>query len=546
MRIQADFMFNTEYPPDFPLDADDPFAGVTDFDAVWMRSEFFEDIGMYVSRFENLRPNTRHYFRARTELTITRRGELGEGIYRSYSYRVQISESPDFIDFLEIIIPGMDPPDGTTAGYGISWLRAYSPWTQTVAFTSGRSDDDFDGDVNVDMFPLPDQDFEVTFDEETRTLRYRFRSDQIGADGLRDQQVDQRFISRLVANRTFDFRIDMTYHRDHLIGRRVVEIPYSIYAAFNERQINLHLTSNGMTLTLPYGALEITEIVELPDFGRGSTVELIIESDPDGTPFLAHTQGYSVQPQAIAVTVTSPTRTVPVTSFAREVGVGLVLNDPMDRLLYNVNPFWNHEDIYGWQPLNSTFNDVSGLFSTSAWRVGTFALITTQAPLTEAELTGEMLPAEEFNEALFIVNTALIISDMFIFEPDTLIEANQFNNILFAFMMGRQSVEMNRSMTRAEHQSMGRAGLLATGTTVRNDTGIAIFARLYELRTRSVIRGFSTTAVADIDQAQAQHREGILKAAHVGLIEGNQARPQAYLTFGEFMNMLAILIEDAG
>ncbi|MCL2851751.1 MAG: fibronectin type III domain-containing protein [Defluviitaleaceae bacterium] len=542
MRIHADFLNNTDAPETRP-DGSDTFASVPGVDGAWMQAAIFDEIGTYVARLFNLRPNRRYYLRARTVLTVTRRGELGEGIYRLYSYRLQISETEDFTDFFEIRIPALEPPDSQVDS--VSSLRAESDWTRVVSFVSGRDEDVFDG-VNPDMFPLPDQDFEVTYDSETQTLRYRFRSDQVGADGLRDQQVDQRFISRLVANRTFNFEIDMSFHRDYLISRRVVEMPYSIFAAFQERQINFRITSGPTTLVVPYGALDVAEIAQLPDFGRTSTITFIIDSQPGDTPYLTHVQAYSTNPQSIAINVASPTRTLNITSFAREVGIELTLNDPAERLLNNVTPFWSHPDIHGWQPLRAGFNEVSGVFSTSVYRVGTFAIISTGAPLTSYEVEGLQPGPDNFSEALYIVNSAIIISDLIIFDPDELIEANQFNNIMLAFMTDSQTVAMNRSMPRSEHQSLGRAGLLATGAHVQNDAAISTFARLYELRTRSAIQGFSGANVADIDQARPQFREGILKAAHVELFEGNRANPRDYLTFGEFMHMLSILIVDAG
>ncbi|MCL2618336.1 MAG: fibronectin type III domain-containing protein [Defluviitaleaceae bacterium] len=545
-RVMADYLppIPSEAPDEIPGD-EFTFSGATDYEGEWLQREAFANFPTYLARVYQLQPNTRYFIRARTVLTVTRNpGGLGNGITRWYSYILQVSQDEDFLDFFEIEIPALEPPQSEVDG--INSLRAMSDWTSILSFISGRDDGAFDGDINPDMFPLPDQDFEVTYDAETRTLRYRFRSDQVGADGLRDQQADQRFISRLVANRTFDFEIDMTFHRDYLIDRRVIEMPYSIYAAFNERQINLHFISNELRMTLPYGALQTAETRDLPDLGRSSTVTLTIESGPGNTPYLEHTQAYSATPQRILVRLDTPTRSVNITNFARAVPISLSLNDPGDRLLYNVNPFWSHPDIYGWQQLQSRFNEVASVFETSVYRVGTFAVLRTAAPLTERSAQGLPQIPDYFTEALYIVNTAIIIRDMVLFDPDEYINANQFNNIVLAFMSNEPGVEMNRSMTRAQHQSLGRSGLLATGVRVQQDAAIATFARLYELRTRSAIRGFSAVSVSDIDQARPQFREGILKAAHVGLFEGGVANPQEYLTFGKFIHMLAVLIEDAG
>lgn len=542
MRITAD-MFNLT-PPATPGTTASTFAGETGITGEWLQSATFTQTR--VAQFLNLRPNTRYYFRAQTVLTVTRNSAAGAGITRWYSYRVHVSETPDFIDFFEIIIPALNPAENQVDN--VNSLRRVSEWSEIVAFASGISDEEYDG-LNPEMFPLPSQDFEITYDPATQTLRYRFRSNQVGADGLRDNQVDQRFISRLVANRVFNFEIDLTHYRGYPISHRIVEMPYSIFEAFEHRQIDLSIISAQTTFTLTHGALATAEVSALPDFGRQAYVTISIAVDPADTPYLAHNQAYSAHPQRLTIAVSTPSRNLNITNFARDINVVMRAADMADALVNNVNVFVSHMDTGGWQLIPSSHNDVNASFTTNAYRAATFALISSAAPMTIEAAQGLPYSAESFSDALYIVNSALLISDMLVFEPEVRITSDQFNNIIYAYMTGRRIVEKNANTTAAQRRSLERGGVLTSGPAITNQQAIGVMVRLYEVRTRRPVRGHASVAtspISDIQAASPQFREAILKAAHIGMIEGFRANPQQDLTMGEFMHMLAIVIEDAG
>ena len=229
--------------------------------------------------------------------------------------------------------------------------------------------------ASVDMFPLPENDFEVSYEDGGQTLRYRFRSDKVGKDGQRDQQADQRFISRLVESGTFNIDIDMSSPKVNPVRRRVVELPASIYLALNQRQVSLRIVSGALRITIPPNALEVAEFAQLHDFGRGSRVLIGLELNPANTPFLEHGQGYSVQPQQLFVHVETPSHRQEISSFAQEIEIEIAASIPRGYSENNFGIFWGSSGHY-WQPLDGTFSRELGAFRASSHRGGMFALIT--------------------------------------------------------------------------------------------------------------------------------------------------------------------------
>ncbi|MCL2564864.1 MAG: fibronectin type III domain-containing protein [Defluviitaleaceae bacterium] len=537
MRIFADL--NNPFPATVIRD-----YAVTGGEGSWLDSPSLS--ATYMALFDELVANRRHYVRARTWLTITR-GADGVGIVRSYSYEVQLASNNQFLDPITIIIPGM--ADFITAPGQMRRLE--SRWSDTFSFFSGQTEDEYDGGVNADLFPLPDQDFEFIY--TNGTLVYRFRSNQIDQWGNRDNLVDERFISRLVQNRVFTFDVDVSVWGAYPVNTRVVEIPMGIIQAFDERQIDLRINAGNLTLTIPHGSLVTNQVRNTQGFNRFTRG--LITLTQVNTPATGVAPALASAPHTLTVEFIEGLNTVAVTEFAKPIIVEMTLPSAHDPSINNVRGYLNNWRTGGWQaqttamplpaarlpgvpqvipatPPMASFNTVNA---------GTYTIISTPPTAPATGVVNETL------DAMQRVNSQLRITDMGAFNENTPVHPSQFNQIVAAAALRRETVQMNAAMDQRTFTSLGRSGMLISGGTVSRQAGISSLVRLYETRTRAAVSWFPTAAessMPDIGTAAAQFRTNLLKAEALGFYRGTTINPNDPMTFGDLMFILDIILSN--
>lgn len=486
---------------------------------------------MYLLRVEDLVTNTRYHVRARTVLTVTRQGD---GIERQYAYQIEISDTEDFLDAITFEIPTI-----AAMGTANDMRRAYSEWVY-IGTDTGRGDDEFDGAHRPDQFPLPEQDWEITYDPESQTLNWRFRTNQIGADGRPDQQVDQRFITRLIQNRTFTHTIDMSEFQGFPISNRVVELPLSILRAFDDRQITLEILTDEKSLQIPPGAFNTADTRNL-QMGIGSNYRISLGAIDSNLPTLPPNSHYATIPQRLRVQAVTPDRTVTMNNFARPLDVAISMDDHTSPDGISTGLFFNGAE-GGWTDISDRLVFDNNTLSGGIQAPGTFTAITREAP----PLANPEDADHPSREAMQRVTSRMTITDMFQFDPSHEVTDQEFNNVILALSEGRRSVTLDRALTNQQTQSLRRANMLATPQNMNTETAMDILVRLYELRTRQPIRPMSTVGtVPGVENASASLQQNLLKAADIGFITG-PLRPQAPLALGDLMNMVDIIMVDSG
>ncbi|MCL1925455.1 MAG: hypothetical protein FWF50_07720 [Defluviitaleaceae bacterium] len=482
----------------------------------------------YVVNFDNLVPNRRYYTRARTVLTVSRQGDE---VIRDYSYIWQLANNPEFLDAIEIIVPSLvgEPTPGEI-------LRIQSDWSITFPFFTGQDDSEFDSDTNPDLFPLPDQDFYFIGPNPGNdfTLTYRIRGNQIGADGNRDNQVNERFISRLVTNRTFNFEIDMSsWQGPNPIHNRTVQIPFGVIEAFDERQINLTIDAGNLTLTIPYRSIINDEVRRMPGLNRFSTVELTLATG--NIPQIEQVPSLISTPHTLTASVIEGNNTVNITQFARELR--LEMNLPNSHAQNNaVAGYLNHRNTGGWARQNSETNRDTVSFRTR--HAGSYAVI---SRLPAAVTAGAATAAH-----MAVVTSILSITDLTNYNELAPVHPNQFNQIVSAAASRSQTVAMNQPLSQATFTSLGRSGMLVSGNSVSRADGIASLVRLLEVRTGSEVAFFPTLAessFSDMGAVPSNLQRNLLKAESLGFIRGNTVNPEANFTFGDLMYILYIVLQ---
>jgi hypothetical protein len=519
------------------MDEEQPPAQTTvEGDAMYLPTPSI--ITTYMARFGALDMNTAHYFRAKTVYTVTRDAD-GEGIAKNYHYVLQMSRNPDFVDYVEIEIPaGVDLPESSR-----EFKQKESDWCATVKIFTGMSEDEYDGDKNPDLYPLPNTDFEIIYDPASETLTYRFRSNGVAADGSHDNLVDQRFISRLVQNRTFNYEMDLTrYDAASPVSTRQVQIPYSIMRAFTERKISLSVLADNMRFTFPPGSVDTGEVLGLPDYGMGASVNIAFMTNATGTPVLEDGEVYASKPQKLQVKVLTVSKTITLDSLAKPVEVAMKLESRSAAEDNNIGAYIADGISAGWQRAGAEYNNVDGALTLATYKTANFSSV--EKPLAVSAADNASLGA------YFNVGAKLDVDDMGAYDSREPINANQFNNIVSSVANNRPAVTMDGMMSEQDFASLGKAKVLVSGTNVSLETGINALIKLYELKTKRPVKGYPSleeTALSGISSASQQYQTALLKADALGFFEGAiSVNPRESMTMGEVMRMVDIIIADAG
>ncbi|MCL2574505.1 MAG: hypothetical protein FWE34_08145 [Defluviitaleaceae bacterium] len=493
----------------------------------------------YLVRFAGLNANRPHYVRARTIYSIHRDNVGGPVTDVRFNYIVEMATNPNFLDAITVFVL----PDASTIAPGINVRMAMSDWTNTFIFHTARDDGEYDGDVIPELFPLPMHDFEIIYTAATQTLFFRFRSTGVDADGHQDNLVDQRFISRLIQQRVFDYAIDMTHYNNLPVRNRVVELPYSIITAFDERQISFTVTAGDTTYTLSPGFADTPQNI---GFGVDSRVRLYIDDlTAEQARALPDGQNFVVAPQNIAVNIaTANSHTndaITLTTLAAPLNVAQSINQGamMDA---NIGGFTRTPDDATWRRMESTFDDVAGTLNFATTRPAEFTAIGTGIPLT----FGNMRP--EVRDALYFVNSQIAFEDMDWFAEDNPINAWQINRIISAIARGESSVAINTDLTAAQISSLSNSGMLVPGADeVTREAAISALVRLYEVRTRTRVVGhptLATSSFADMGTVTATRQTNMLKAEFLGFIDGPTVNPHGHLTMGDAMIIFEIILRN--
>lgn len=483
----------------------------------------------YTVKFNELITNKEYFARVKTIKTLRRDGLSGTV---SYSYLIQVSPDANFTDIMEFVIP---PLDGEADGVNI--LRKESDWTTTLRFVTNPSKDEYNSDKKDNHYPLPFDDYEVLYDSASKTLTYRIRSNQRDSQGNWDNYVDQRFISSLVSKGTFVYDIDLSSYGTSQVLNREVIMPYSVFKAFDERQIGLQLLAKNMDVTINPGTFSTSEINGLSDFGQDSYVKIKLSEGP-AVPGLPAADYYSSTPQKIALSVVTPTRTVDLTRTGKDLDISLLLDHRYTVMDTNVDSYFADANSGGWVRTPSTYDSYYGRIKTRSNNLGSFSAIAKSLP----QLYGDT--DTKTANSIYNVTTKMNLEDITTLNPNDQIHARQFNNLVAALSKGSLSAKVNDIMSSADHEALGRSGLLATDEMVIRETGIPILVSLYEKQTGGKITGYDTGGSFPVEP---RYNTAFLKADYLGMLDGYQnAGFKDNMTFGEVFYIIDIIIADAG
>lgn len=514
----------------------------------------------YMAKFNELLANRTYYVRAKTILTATVDGEIG--LLKEYSYTLELSLNESFKDAITITMPLVANTASPDA------LVLESGWSSTLIFKTSYSHDEYDGSVFDDLYPLPTEDFDKTFDHATNTLTFRFRRNEQGTmsdfysgivsgttlssrtSSLMDpivglnqsslgsdimfnyNYVDQRFITKIISNNVFDYDIDLSYYEDYPIENRVVQIPHSIVSTFDERQITLTVTMGNTRVSLNPGFLDTQEVKNFGTLTNDATVIVEFKESISDTPALNYNETLTTAPQKVLVSIEDGSNTYNLSYLGSNMDIYMKLANQDYVGTQNIQAYNNNGDEH-WRMLDSHYDIGAGMFTVST---NVLANYTTMAVSTDAIGSGSSNIVE--------LNNLIKITDLGVINSNDPVTALQFNNIVGAIANNQKTVAVNNDLPTDLYTSLNRSSLLLGGTAyIPRQEIIEKLLRLYELKTKQQLQQF-TTYYQDAEDADEQYYSTILKAVDLGFFKGERAYPKEYMKWGDLAYMLNIILYD--
>lgn len=489
----------------------------------------------YMVKFNELMANKYYYTRAKTKVYVYK-GKDGQ-VEKAYSYIIELSLNKDFKDSIFIEIPTVKPE-------GDRVLTAESDWTETFRYRTKFSTDDgdYDGNIIDDLYPLPTEDFEILYDSITKTLTYRFRSNQKDANGNDDNLVDQRFITKLVNNKVYNYNLDLTSHNGYPIDNRKVIIPYSIISAFEQRKIALSITVGGTRFTLNPGFLNTPEVKSIGKLGTGTTTTIEINQNIEGLPTLNHNQSYGTTPQNIKIGIDNNVVYKPLTYTGSDMNVMLKLKNRSLTLDKNVGSYRNVNNNL-WEIVPSSYSSETGIHTVKSNRLGKYTTISNGVNQTNVNNSNDV-------NLLTNVNSKIAFTDMTNINTKTPISVVQFNNIVAGVANNKKEIAINGGLSTKDYESLKRSGMLLEGSVVGREAGINSLVKLYEMKTKSKFEATSdinTTPYQDIKNANKNYQTNLIKAGDIGFYaDVVSANPKGTMTIEQMLYMVDIILADSG
>ncbi len=492
----------------------------------------------YGVKFNKLNANTRYYFRVKSRVTASKE-ETGATL--AYSYIISMADNEDFLDAIEFEVPYIGKVDD-----GITVLIRESEWSDTVSLISGKSDNEYDGDFDANLYPLPEKDYEIVYDNITGELSYIFRGPGLDSTGTPNNGSDQRFISSVIKDHIYDFSVDLTRYNGIDVPKSKVVIPYSIIKSLQKEKVTLTVKTGNMYTKVNFAIFnDAVKKQNISGLNNNTKFVISFEDKTNLNGLLTYGQSYVSTPQSVALSIITDNRVANISTLQTPLTVSLAIDNRFLAQDKNVNMYKQiNGNTANWTPIQTGHNSATNKFTYNTNNTGTFTVISKDVPISTSSGSQATQQAEN---AVYSVNNAINITDMPYFTATNLITANQFNNIVWAVVNDSPTVTMNKTLDQSAYTELGRGKLLVSGSYVTREKGIASIARLYELKTKQAIvptSQLSQQGYSDYAKVDSQYQQGVNKAVELGIISGNTIRPKDNMNFGEFMTMLEAVILD--
>ncbi len=485
--------------------------------------------------FNDLITNRYYYIRVATRVTVEKLGELGSGTTKTFSYIVQIADNEDFEDLIQFEIPTEfaleDPADYRTE---------ISEFSDFIKILTVPDDSEYDSNNDPDLYPLPDQDYEYVYDPKTQTLTYRIRSNKIDNTNMPDNRVDQRLITKLIKNGVYEYNIDVSSYGSKVVANREVEIPYTVFEVFKQRDIDIIIKAKNMKLVINPSCVPeiVTKMAE--GYGDNSSIKVNIKQGNGGLNAFTTTNpaNYLSMTQQVSMELETPKANLTIDYIASPIEVKLELANRYEVYDKNVSAYMYNQNSGKWQRVEATYDDLTAELSFDTNTLSAYTAVAIEAPFS-------MNSGENFKA----ISNKINIVDMTLYDADQELTANQLNNLIYSVATNEKDVKLNRTLTQKQKNLLSKAGLTidkVDSQGVSTQEAVSVAVKLYEIKT-----GLPVTAtlpkdsdIVNMAEVAAVYQNDVLKAEKIGLIQGDTIKPNENITLEEMAYMINIILEE--
>ncbi len=473
--------------------------------------------------FDELVPNQKYYVRAKTVLTAVVSDMYAEYYY---SYIVQISETPKFEEVLTVhVFDGGFVPDGITT------LQVESEWSKSIVVKTGKTTDEYDGDKDDALYPIPDDNFKISSKDDTITFEYRGSGKD--SSGVNNNLTDQRLISDLINNGAYSLMADLSSYDTNSKTIREVKLPYRLVNALNTHKIAFTFKAYDTYFTTDFSDIDkIVKANNIKDFGNDSKISIKFADKTNA--LRGYTGGNSFVGKAIkpSISIETPSRTIEITNTYDTIN--LAFN--VDRTDYSTsNIVIQSFDDFG----NSTTEKHKYDDDTATMSIDTKFL------KAAGKVRQNVAISSSQSNEYYNVTSALNITDLRTFNGSDPVYALYFNNIVAGIAKDKSSIAMRDTLDSSDYTALGRSGLLIAGDKVKREDAISSLVKLYEIETGTKIQlTTSTSSVPGISKVSSANKQNVAKAYQIGLYDDSNTNFSSTLTFNEFFYMLDLIITD--
>ncbi|PKM51557.1 MAG: hypothetical protein CVV02_06375 [Firmicutes bacterium HGW-Firmicutes-7] len=506
--------------------------------------------------------------------------DMGKAINKTYTYILEVSDNAAFIDPLYIESSGgtkdIKPNDVELLKKNLIKINKLIPnrayylrvktrvtvtgkeqgqlinkesvgYSSTIKIITSSTGDEYDGTIDPELEVLPTEDYEIIYNKKNQELTFRFRDNEVDADGNKDNNVDQRLISNLIAQNVYVYNIDISEYQNKTIAKRSVSIPYSIVEAFDTHKIKLSIDAGDVILEVPYGALtsEVKEQTKL--YGGVPSVRIEIKSlGKNYTKEQMPNQSIRevTESQNIGIYVDSKNKNTALNFTDKELIIQLLTNNKYEQ--FRVNRIGTVKDYQNnWNTLESTYDSDSGFMTFKTSRIGVYNGYVIEN--TNSSYIANKSHWSEVYRNLVIANYS--IKGLNNYNADHKITEEKLINIVYAIIAGKKEVDLDgyisKDIITALTSSKTKTNLSTTKTQITREEAISMFVRAYEIINEETIIPSNTTinAVNRNANISSGYKASMAKASTIGMISSlEQARPKDAITYGEVFAVWSKLI----
>lgn len=416
-------------------------------------------------------------------------------------------------------------------------------YTDPIRLITLSNGDEYDGTIDPALTLLPQEDYELIYNDVSNSLEFRFRTNEEDKEGQRDNQVDQRLISSLIEDQVHEYVIDLTSFSDQEIERRRVTIPYTILEAFDAYDVDIRILADHMNFEV--ATKGVMGAVEEQVMAYGVAPSLVIDmEDIDSDEVMATLPEVSLKavtvPQELQMNVRSRRKSDAL--YYTDTPMTLELSTNTRYEVYDQDlALYMKDHKSKWSLLEGAYNHYDALMIFETAQLGSYGLYTYDRSGSMEGHQNTTHWSETFRKDIF---SQITIEGLSNYNPEAQVSEKAMVQATYGTVMDLPNIDLTESLDQQSLKTMLRAGIKddvsQTGTSISREEAISMFVRTAE------IVGGQTVAITVDDLSAAQNVSGvdgayavaIAKAKVMGLVTDLKTlRANDALTYGEYFTL---------